>query len=73
MNGRELLKAVDGGDLAAVRSLWAGGADVNEVCGNGQTALMPAAAQGDLAPFVFFCGFSFRGFKGGVANTLIAR
>ena len=48
MSGRELLTAVDGGDLAAVRALLAGGADVNEVCRNGQTALMLAECSGQF-------------------------
>lgn len=48
MSGRELLTAVDGGDLAAVRALLAGGADVNEACRNGQTALMLAECSGQF-------------------------
>lgn len=48
MNGSELLRAVERGDPEAVRALLAGGADVNERCRSGQTALMSAAAHGHL-------------------------
>ena len=48
MDGSKLLTAVDDGDLAAVRALLAGGADVNEKCRSGRTALILAAANGHL-------------------------
>ena len=48
MNGPDLLKAVERGDLAALRALLAGGAGVNERGRSGQTALMLAAAHGDM-------------------------
>ena len=48
MNGHELFVAAESGDVFAVGTLLAGGADVNAARPNGETALMRAASNGRL-------------------------